>query len=61
MLVQIAVAMILESDLGKPRRSTAEAKRAFVGKSYLSSCFCMLNRKPVTIKYYAKVGECCWS
>lgn len=53
--------MTLELDLGKPRRSTAEAERAVVGIYYLLSCSCMVNRKPVTTKYYAKDGECYWS
>ena len=59
-LVEIAVAMTLELDLGKPRRSTAEVERAVVGIYCLSSCSCMAYRNPVTIKCHAKVGEC-WS
>ena len=60
MLVQIAVAMTLDLGLGKPGQS-AEAKRAFVGAYYLSSCLSMVNRKPVTMKYNDQVGHCCRS
>ena len=61
MLVQIAVAITFELDLAKPAESTAEAKRAFVGVYYLSSCLSMLNRRPVTMKYNNQVAECCRS
>ena len=60
-LVQIAVAMTIELDLGKPGQSSAEEKRAFVGLYYLSSCFSMVHRKPITMKYNDQVGECCRS
>lgn len=60
-LVQIAVAMAIELELGKSAESTAEAKRAFVGIYYLSSCFSMMYRKPITMKYNNQVGECCRS
>lgn len=61
MLVQIAVAMTIELDLGKPTQAIAEAKRAFLGIHYLSSCLNMVSRKPVTMKYKDQVGECCRS
>ena len=61
MLVQIALAMTIEMDLGKPTQSSAEAKRTFVGTYYLSSCLSMINRKPITMKYNDQVGECCLS
>ena len=61
MLVQIALAMTIEMDLGKPTQSSAEAKRAFVGIYYLSSCLSMINRKPITMKYNDQIGECCQS
>lgn len=61
MLVQIALAMTIEMDLGKSTQSSAEAKRAFVGTYYLSSCLSMINRKPITMKYNDQIGECCQS
>ena len=61
MLVQIAVAITVDLDLRKPAQSAAEAKRAFVGTYYLSSCLSMVHRKPITMKYNDRVGECCRS
>lgn len=60
-LVQIAVAMTIELDLGNPAQFAAEAKRAFVGIYYLSSCLSMMYRRPITMKYNDQVGECCQS
>ena len=61
MLVQIAAAIAIELDLRIPTQSAAEAKRAFVGIYYLSSCLSMVNRRPVTMKYNDRIGECCQS
>ena len=61
MLVQIAVAMAIDLDCGKSAQSAAEAKRAFVGTYYLSSCLSMVYKKPVTMKYNDQVGQCCRS
>lgn len=60
LLVQIAVAMAIDLGYGKSVNA-AEAKRAFVGTYYLSSCLSMVNRKPVTMKYNDQVGQCCRS
>ena len=61
MLVQIAVAMALDLDLGNSAQYDTEAKRAFVGVYYMSSCLSMVNRKPVTMKYNDQVRQCCRS
>ncbi len=61
MLVQIAVAIATELDLGNPTQSAAEAKRAFVGTYYLSSCLSMVCKRAVPMKYNDQIGECCRS
>ena len=61
MLVQIAAAIAIELGLRISTQSAAEAKRAFVGIYYLSSCLSMVNRRPVTMKYNDQIGECCRS
>lgn len=61
MLVQIALAMALDLDLGNSAQSDAEAKRAFVGIYYMSSCLSMEHRKPVPMKYNDQVRQCCRS
>lgn len=61
MLVQIAVAITMGLGIGRSADYAAEAKRAFVGTYYLSPCFSTVNRKPITMKYNDRIGECCRS